>query len=89
MYLSLTTVNTVKSEGKVSEKGTYLDARAALAYLHSRQDVKNEKIIFYGRSLGSAVAVELALKEKCCALVLETPFTSIKEMGKHSILFFT
>ena len=71
-----------KSEGKVTEKGTYLDARAALAYLHSRQDVKNEKIIFYGRSLGSAVAVELALKEKCCALVLETPFTSIKEMGK-------
>lgn len=71
-----------KSEGKVTEKGTYLDARAALAYLHSRQDVKNEKIIFYGRSLGSAVAIELALKEKCCALVLETPFTSIKEMGK-------
>ncbi|MCP4268955.1 MAG: alpha/beta hydrolase [Candidatus Brocadiaceae bacterium] len=72
-----------KSEGKVSEKGTYIDARAALAYLHSRKDVNNEKIIFYGRSLGSAVAVDLALKEKCCALILETPFTSIKEMGKE------
>ncbi len=72
-----------KSEGKVSEKGTYLDAGAALAYLHSRKDVNNEKIIFFGRSLGSAVAVELALKEKCCALILETPFTSIKEMGKE------
>jgi len=42
----------------------------------------NEKIIFFGRSLGSAVAVDLAVKEKCCALILETPFTSIKEMGK-------
>lgn len=72
-----------RSEGKVSEKGTYLDARAALKYLHSRKDVNNEKIIFFGRSLGSAVAVELALKEKCCALILETPFTSIKEMGKR------
>ncbi len=72
-----------KSEGRVSEKGTYLDARAALVYLHSRKDVDNDKIIFFGRSLGSAVAVELALKEKCCALVLETPFTSIKEMGKE------
>ncbi len=72
-----------KSEGKVSENGTYLDARAALAYLHSRKDVNNDKIIFFGRSLGSAVAVELALNEKCCALVLETPFTSIKEMGKE------
>jgi len=71
-----------KSEGKISEQGTYLDARAALSYLHSRKDIKNEKIIFFGRSLGSAVAVELAVKKKCCALILETPFTSIKEMGK-------
>ncbi len=71
-----------RSEGKISEKGTYIDARAALAYLHSRNDINNEKIIFFGRSLGSAVAVELAVKEKCRALILETPFTSIKEMGK-------
>jgi fermentation-respiration switch protein FrsA (DUF1100 family) len=71
-----------RSEGKVSEEGTYIDARAALAYLHSRDDINNEKIIFFGRSLGSAVAVHLALEEKCRALILETPFTSILEMGK-------
>lgn len=71
-----------RSEGKVSEQGTYIDARAALAYLHSRKEINREKIIFFGRSLGSAVAVELALNEKCCALILETPFTSILEMGK-------
>ena len=71
-----------RSEGKISEKGTYIDARAALAYLRSRSDINNETIIFFGRSLGSAVAVELTLQEKCCALILETPFTSIKEMAK-------
>jgi fermentation-respiration switch protein FrsA (DUF1100 family) len=71
-----------RSEGKISEKGTYIDARAALAYLHSRKEINREKIIFFGRSLGSAVAVELALNEKCRALILETPFTSILEMGK-------
>ncbi len=71
-----------RSEGKISEKGTYIDARAALAYLHSRNDINNEKIIFFGRSLGSAVAVELALKEKCRALILEAPFTSMKELAK-------
>ena len=71
-----------RSEGKVSEQGTYIDARAALAYLHSRKEINREKIIFFGRSLGSAVAVELALNEKCRALILETPFTSILEMGK-------
>ena len=71
-----------RSEGKISEKGTYIDAGAALAHLHSRKEINQEKIIFFGRSLGSAVAVELALKEKCRALILETPFTSILEMGK-------
>ncbi len=71
-----------RSEGRISEKGTYIDAGAALAHLHSRKEINQEKIIFFGRSLGSAVAVELALKEKCRALILETPFTSILEMGK-------
>lgn len=72
-----------KSEGKVSEQGTYIDAGAALTYLHSRKDINHEKIIFFGRSLGSAVAIDLAVKENCCVLILETPFTSIKEMGKE------
>lgn len=75
-----------KSEGKVSEQGTYIDAGAALTYLYSRKDINHEKIIFFGRSLGSAVAIDLAVKENCCALILETPFTSIKEMGKELYL---
>ena len=32
-----------RSEGKISEQGTYIDARAALAYLHSRKDIKQRK----------------------------------------------
>lgn len=71
-----------KSEGKVSEQGTYTDANAALEYLLSRRDVDHEKIVFFGRSLGSAVAVDLAIKEKCCGLILETPFTSMKELAR-------
>jgi uncharacterized protein len=71
-----------KSEGKISEHGTYIDAKAALEYLHSRKDINHEKIIFFGRSLGSAVAVHLAVEDKCCALILETPFTSTKELAK-------
>ncbi len=71
-----------KSEGKISERGTYIDAKAAFEYLHSRKDINHDKIIFFGRSLGSAVAVDLAVKERCCALILETPFTSMKELAK-------
>ena len=49
-----------RSEGKPSESGVYRDARAALDYLSSRSDVDPEGIVFFGRSLGTAVAVELA-----------------------------
>lgn len=67
--------------GRPTEQGTYLDAEAALAYLHLRPDVDPARIIFYGFSLGTGVAVELALREHCCGLILRAPFTSIKEMA--------
>ena len=75
------------SEGKPSEEGTYLDAQAALNYLHSRRDLNPDHIIFFGRSLGSAVAVDLASKQNCPGLILESPFTSIKDMVKRLIPF--
>ncbi len=72
-----------KSEGKISEQGTYIDGGAALKYLQTRKDINHERIIIFGRSIGSAVAVDLAVKGKCCALILETPFTSMKDLAKY------
>lgn len=77
-----------RSEGSVSEEGTYRDAEAALAYLRSRKDVDPAKIVFFGRSLGAAVAVELAAKEPCAGLILESPFTSVKEMADSAFPLF-
>jgi fermentation-respiration switch protein FrsA (DUF1100 family) len=71
-----------RSDGKVSEKGTYKDARAALKTLGSRKDVDPKKFVFFGRSLGAAVAVDLAVLEAPSALILESPFASIREMAK-------
>jgi fermentation-respiration switch protein FrsA (DUF1100 family) len=71
-----------RSEGSASEEGTYRDAEAALQYLRSRKDVDPKKIVFFGRSLGAAVAAELATREDCMALILETPFASIREMAR-------
>ncbi len=71
-----------RSEGSVSEAGTYRDASAALQYLRSRKDLDPKKIVFYGRSLGAAVAVDLALREESLALIIETPFASIRAMAK-------
>jgi fermentation-respiration switch protein FrsA (DUF1100 family) len=71
-----------KSEGVPNEQGLYADAVAAYEYLLSRNDVHKEKIVFFGRSLGGAVAVDLATRRSCEKLILESTFTSVKDMTK-------
>ena len=71
-----------RSSGAPSEAATYADARAALAYLRGRPDVDPRGIAYYGESLGSAVAVDLAVDEPPLALVLNAPFTSIRDMAQ-------
>jgi hypothetical protein len=71
-----------RSEGRASEEGTYRDGDSAIQYLHARGDIDPTKIVFLGESLGSAVAVEMATRHGCAALILESPFLSIPEMAK-------
>ncbi len=74
-----------RSGGTPSEAGLYMDARAALTHLRDRRDVDATRILYFGRSLGSAVAVDLAVDEPPAAMILETPFLSIREMAKTLI----
>lgn len=76
-----------RSEGKVSEEGTYRDGNAAVRYLRGRAGLDPAKIVFFGESLGSAVAVEMASRHGCAALILESAFLSIPEMAKVSFPF--
>ena len=71
-----------RSEGKPSEQGMYLDAEAALEYLRDRYHVDDDRLIFFGRSLGCAVAVEMATRHKVRGVILESPFTSIEAIAK-------
>ena len=71
-----------RSEGRPSEEGTYRDAEAALAYLRGRPDVDGRRIIYYGESLGAAVVLDLATREAPAGLILEAPFTSIRDMAR-------
>jgi hypothetical protein len=71
-----------KSQGSPSEQGTYKDARAALAYLLSRPDVSPDQIVYFGRSLGAAVAVELAVEHPPRGMILVAPFASISDMAR-------
>lgn len=77
-----------RSEGRVTEQGTYQDAFAAYDYLLSRTDLDREGIVVYGQSLGAAVAVELAVRRKAAGLILEAPFVSIREMARALFPWF-
>lgn len=70
-----------RSEGRVSEEGTYRDARGAWRYLVAEEQVAAESIILFGRSLGGAVAIELATHVQPRAVILESTFTSAVELG--------
>ena len=69
------------SEGSPDEEGTYSDARAAYLWLVAR-GVGPERVLLFGESLGSAVALQLAVEVEARALVLESPFASIPEMAR-------
>lgn len=70
-----------RSEGRVSEAGTYSDGQGALDFLKGR-GTPVEDIILFGHSLGTAVAVELASKEMVRGVALWSPFTSVADMGR-------
>ena len=76
-----------RSEGSPSEEGTYLDAEAATAYVDARDDVDIHKKMYFGRSLGCAVAAEMAVRHPPRALICESGFTSIKAMAKSAYPF--
>ena len=70
------------SSGKPSERGTYRDARAALACLLGQPDVDSTRVLYLGESLGGAVAIELALAHPPAGLVLLSAFTSVRQMAR-------
>ena len=69
--------------GSPTEEGLKTDARAAREYVVGRTDVDGRRLVYFGESLGTAVAAELALDHPPAALILRSPFTSMTDMGRH------
>lgn len=67
------------NQGQPSEAGTAADARAAQAWLAAQPGV--EKIVYFGESLGAAVAVGLAVEKAPAALILRSPFTTLADVA--------
>jgi uncharacterized protein len=61
--------------------GSQRDARAAFRLAHESIGVDTSRIVLFGHSLGSAVAAELAAEHRPAALVLQSPFTSARDVA--------
>lgn len=70
-----------RSDGKPSEQGTYRDAEAAWQYLTITRDIQPQQIVLLGRSLGAAIATQLAGRHTPAALVIESAFTSLTDLA--------
>jgi fermentation-respiration switch protein FrsA (DUF1100 family) len=65
-----------RSGGEISEEGLYEDARAGLAYLVEDRGIPERRIVVFGRSLGGAVAVDVAQDRDLAGVILESTFSS-------------
>lgn len=72
-----------QSTGEASELGLYQDALASYDYLIQQRQISSERLILFGRSLGSGVAGEVAVQRSSAGLIVEGSFPSIQAMSDH------
>lgn len=71
-----------RSEGRPTEAGCYAGADAAYDWLVSTQRVPPERLLIFGDSLGTGVAVDLASRRPHQALILHSPYTSVPDAAQ-------
>lgn len=72
-----------RSQGRITEKGLYLDAEAAYLLGRELAERENTRLVIFGRSLGGIVAVHMAAGGSCSGLILESTFTNLAAMAKQ------
>ena len=71
-----------RSEGTPSEDGIYIDGRAAFDYVLTLPGVDSAQTFLWGTSLGGAVAVDVAIHRPVAGVILESTFTSAKDVAR-------
>jgi fermentation-respiration switch protein FrsA (DUF1100 family) len=71
-----------RSQGRISREGTFKDAAAAYRYVTGVRGIPARDLVIFGRSLGTALATDLAVQHPCRCLVLESAFTNSSDMAK-------
>ena len=77
-----------KSEGKASEKGIYLDGQAALNHVTQKLGFSINNVIIFGRSIGTAVAINISQNINIGGLIIVSPLTSGEDIASASGLIF-
>jgi fermentation-respiration switch protein FrsA (DUF1100 family) len=72
--------------GRPTYVGAARDARAATRFALETLDVPPERLAYFGHSLGSAIATELAGEQRPVSLLLQSPFTSARAMARRMAL---
>jgi hypothetical protein len=75
------------NEGSPSEAGLLRDARAVSTAIARRSGAGADRIVLLGESLGTGVAVALAVDARPMAVVLRSPFTSITDVAAYHYWF--
>jgi fermentation-respiration switch protein FrsA (DUF1100 family) len=70
------------NKGVPTEDGLYENARIAMDFLYQRK-VEPKHIVLYGESLGTGVATKIAAESYVCAVILQSPFTSLVSLAKY------
>jgi len=76
-----------QSTGAPSEEGIYKDAGACWRYLTEARGIAPEDIVIFGRSMGGGPATWLAQRQSPGAVILESVFTSVPDIGAHHYSF--
>lgn len=74
-----------KSTGIPSEIGLYTDLKSAIHYLEDKKRIFKEQIVLWGQSLGGAVAIDIAAKNKFKGVIIQSSFTNVKDMATYTL----
>ena len=85
-YLAISWRGFSGNDGKPTEENLTIDALSGLNYLN-KLGIDDNEIIVYGESLGTGVSINLVKLRKVKGLILESPFTSVAEVGKIKFPF--
>ena len=70
--------------GSPNEAGMIAAGRTALTFLDA-QGVQSDQLVLYGESLGSGIATHLATEHAVAGLILESPYTSVLDIARHTL----